>query len=63
MVSVDLVEVPLHHLLSYRDIQRLEGVFHQFPELFNVDQLVFFSFLRWLPAFLSSFSEEVRKLR
>ena len=28
LVGVDLVEVPLHHLLGDGDVQRLEGVLH-----------------------------------
>lgn len=41
VVLVDLAEVPLHHFLGDRDVEWLEGVFHQFPELADVDQLVF----------------------
>lgn len=61
MVSVDLVKVPSYHLLSYRNVERLESVLHQLSKFLDVNQLVF-SLLRWLPGFLSSFPEEVRKL-
>lgn len=47
-VSVDLVEVPLHHFFTDGDIQRFEGILHQLSELLDVNELVFsfsFSFL------------------
>lgn len=40
VVSIDLVEIPLHHLLSDLDLQGLEGVLHQSPELDNIDELI-----------------------
>ncbi len=41
VVSIDLVEIPLHHFFSDWDLQGLEGVLHQSPELMNVDQIIF----------------------
>lgn len=64
MVGINLVEVPFHHLFSNGDVQGLEGVLHQSPELLYVDQIVFISFipLHWLLGLLSPVPEKVRKL-
>ena len=62
VVSINLVEVPLHHLFRYWEVQRFEGVLHQSSEFFYVDQFVFLSFLDWLLCLLSSFTKEVWEL-
>lgn len=40
VVSIDLVEIPLNHFFSDWNLQGLEGVLHQSPELMNVDQII-----------------------
>lgn len=37
VVSINLVEVPLHHFFRDLDLQWLEGVLHQPPELNNIN--------------------------
>lgn len=61
MINVDLVEIPFHHLLRNWDVQWLKGIFHQFSELANVDQIVFAT-LRVFFRLLGSLSEKVGKL-
>lgn len=61
MVSIDLVEIPLHHLLSDLDFQRFEGVLHQSPELSNVDELILVALILLLGVDCP-LSEEMSKL-
>lgn len=60
-VSIDLVEIPLHHFLSDLDLQGFEGIFHQSPELSNVDELILPALLLLLGAH-RPLSEEMSEL-
>lgn len=62
VVGIDLVKVPLDHLFGDGDVEGLESVLHQLPELLDVDQVVLLSLLGLRLGLLCSISEEVCEL-